>query len=164
MPTFASVEELRTAEGNELGVGDWIDVTQEKVDAFAELTGDHQWIHVDPERAAATPLGSTIAHGYLVLSMIAPAVMSLVQLENTSKLLNYGMNRVRFPSSVPTGARIRARLALQDVADSGRGCLYTLRATVEVEGQDRPGCVADVLTFAEFGIDASAPHQPSADA
>lgn len=149
MGSFASIDDVREAVGTELGVGDWIEVTQEKIDAFAALTGDEQWIHVDVERAAASELGSTIAHGYLVLALIAPAVMGLMQIDDARQLLNYGSNRVRFPSPVRVGSRVRGRLTLTSVAESGSGFLVDVAAVVEVEGQSKPACVAHVLTYVD---------------
>ena len=149
MGSYASDDQLREADGSELGVGDWIEVTQEKIDAFAALTGDEQWIHVDVERAAASELGSTFAHGYLVLALVAPAVMGLIQIDDARQLLNYGMNRVRFPAPVRVGSRVRGRLTLTSVTDSGTGFLVDVAAVVEVEGQSKPGCVAQVLTYVD---------------
>lgn len=152
MGSFASIDALRDAVGSELGAGEWIEVTQENIDTFATLTGDRQWIHVDVERAAASALGSTIAHGYFVLALIAPAVMELVRIDNALQLLHYGLNRVRFPSSVPAGSRVRGRLKLTSLTDAGSGYLVEVEATIEVERQAKPGCVAQVLTFVEFEV------------
>ena len=150
MPVFSSVAQLSSAVGSSLGTGEWIELTQEKIDTFATLTGDHQWIHVDVDRAAASPLGSTIAHGYFVLSLVAPAVMSLLQITNAKQLLNYGLNRVRFPSSVPSGSRVRGSLTLASVSESGTGVLVVVDATIEVEGQAKPACVAQAVTYVAF--------------
>ncbi|MBT2384108.1 MaoC family dehydratase, partial [Streptomyces sp. ISL-11] len=106
---FTSPEELRAAVGEELGPGDWLEVDQKRIDLFAEATGDHQWIHVDAERAAAGPFGTTIAHGYLTLSLLAALVPPLMRAEGARMGINYGLNKVRFPAPVPAGSRLRAR-------------------------------------------------------
>lgn len=155
MTTFASVEGLREATGTELASSDWIVISQEMIDTFGTLTGDRQWIHVDVERAAASPTGSTIAHGYLVLALVAPTVMESLQIADAEQLLNYGMNRVRFPSPVRAGSRVRTRVTLRSVTDAGAGRLVTADVVVEIEGQDKPACVAEVLTYVSFPSHAS---------
>jgi acyl dehydratase len=145
MTTITGLDELRAAMGTELGVTDWHDVTQAEVDAFADATGDHQWIHVDPERAAQSPLGGTIAHGLFTLSL-APAMTSkLLSFEGFAFALNYGYNRVRFPASLPVGARVRMRAALAAVEDIPGGAQITIVQTFEREGGDKPVCVAESL-------------------
>ena len=138
----ASVADLRALEGTELGPTDWVEVTQEKIDAFAEVTGDHQWIHVDPVRAADSPMGSTIAHGLLTLSL-APAFMeSLMAFEEFAHALNYGYEKVRFPAPVPVGSRVRMRAQVQSVSEVPGGAQVVTAQTIEREGGDKPVCVA----------------------
>ena len=141
--------ELKALVGSELGVSEWMTIDQSRIDAFADATNDHQFIHVDPERAAQTPFGSTIAHGYLTLSLVTPLVgESLPRLDGTAIVLNYGSNRVRYLEPVRVGSRIRARTELVDVADKGGGrWLLTTRATMEIEGSEKPALVGDILTM-----------------
>lgn len=150
MSQFSSLQDLRDAVGSEFGPIDWIEISQDQINQFAKLTRDEQWIHVDVERAAKSPIGTTVAHGYFVLALIAPAVMGLMTIENARVYLNYGMNKVRFPASVPAGARIRAKLNLLEVKDHGPGALFVVQATVELEGHSKPACVAEVVTYVEF--------------
>jgi acyl dehydratase len=132
--------------GLELGPGEWTEVTQEQVNLFADATGDHQWIHVDPERAAAGPFGGTIAHGYLTLSLLPQATFALMHVEDASAAINYGLNKVRFPAPVPVGSRIRTSYRIVDVAEVEGGVQVTTVATVEREGGEKPVCVAETLT------------------
>jgi acyl dehydratase len=151
MTTITGLDELRAANGTELGVTDWHEVTQAEVDAFADVTGDHQWIHVDPERAAQSPLGGTIAHGLLTLSL-APAMTSkLLSFEGFAFALNYGYNRVRFPGPVPVGSRVRMRATLAAVEDIPGGAQITIVQTFEREGADKPVCVAESLARVYVG-------------
>jgi acyl dehydratase len=151
MTTIAGMDGLRAAIGTELGVSDWHEVTQDRVDAFADVTGDHQWIHVDPERAAQSPLGGTIAHGLYTLS-IAPAMTSaLLSLEGFAFALNYGYNRVRFPAPLPVGSRVRMRATLVAVDDISGGAQITIVQTFEREGSDKPVCVAESLARVYVG-------------
>jgi acyl dehydratase len=147
--TVRTIDELRALVGHELGAGAWLEITQVRVNAFAEVTEDHQWIHVDPARAAQTPAGGTIAHGYLTLSLLPFLGQDRdgVKLELPSKMiLNYGMNRVRFVSPVKVGARIRARTSLKAVDDVSTGVYQlTYSQTVEIEGAERPALVAETL-------------------
>ena len=144
-----TVEELKQLIGQELGVGPWLEITQERVDDFADATGDHQYIHVDPERARQTFFGGTIAHGYLTLSLIPYLGRDRdgVKIELGGKMgVNYGLNRVRFPGPVRVGKRIRMRtrlLAVEEIGD--RAVQTTYEQTIEVEGEDRPGCVAETV-------------------
>ncbi|GAA2393904.1 MaoC family dehydratase [Streptomyces glaucosporus] len=141
---FASVDELRAAVGEELGVSDWLEIDQKRIDLFADATGDHQWIHVDPGKAAAGPFGTTIAHGYLTLSLLPVLVPQLMRVEGVRMGINYGVNKVRFPSPVPVGSRLRATGAVLDVAEVSEGCAQlTMRVTVEREGGEKPVCVAE---------------------
>jgi acyl dehydratase len=138
----ASVADLRALAGTELGPTEWVEVTQDKIDAFAAVTGDHQWIHVDPERAASSPLGTTIAHGLLTLSL-APAFMEeLMSFEGFAHALNYGYEKVRFPAPVPVGSRVRMRALIASVDDVPGGAQVTTTQTLEIEGGDKPVCVA----------------------
>lgn len=147
MRTFTSLDDVRKATGEELGTGDWLLVDQQRVDQFAEATGDHQWIHVDTERAAAGPFGGTIAHGYLTLSLIPLLQASVFQLETPGAKLNYGVNKVRFPLPLRVGKRIRAHVAVADVTELPTGLQLTLRTTVEVEDEPKPACVAESVVL-----------------
>ncbi len=131
--------------GQEL-LSEWREITQERVNAFAEATDDRQWIHLDPERAAAGPFGSTIAHGYLTLSLLVPLFgEALPKLDGYRLSLNYGLDRVRFPSPLPVGSRIRGRFVVQSVDEVSGGVQAKVLATIEREGQDKPVCVAEAL-------------------
>jgi acyl dehydratase len=135
------LERLAPRAGQELGVSRWHEVTQERVDAFARVTGDRQWIHTDPERAAQSPFGGTIAHGYLTLSLIPVLLAEAFPMKGFGTVLNYGLNRVRFPAPLTTGSLVRLRARL----DSVDGPTSTLTVTFEREGAERPVCVAEVL-------------------
>lgn len=143
-----SLEELRSLVGQEIGVGDWLEVTQERINQFADATGDHQWIHVDVERAKKeTPFGNTIAHGFLTLSLMVELMSKTVQVKIPAKMgINYGLNKVRFVSVVPAGSNIRARIALQNLEDFSGGHQMTWGVTIEREDGDKPACVAEWLT------------------
>ena len=148
--TVETVDELKSLVGQELGVGPWFEITQDRINAFADVTEDHQYIHVDPERAAKTPFGTTIAHGFLTLSLI-PALgrgRGGVQVKLNSKMaVNYGLNRVRFISPVKVGSRVRMRTTLQAVDEVSPGVLQlTQTQTIEIEGGERPAVVAESLT------------------
>jgi acyl dehydratase len=145
MRTITGLDELREAEGEVLGTSDWHEVTQADIDAFADITGDHQWIHVDPERAKDTPFGGTIAHGYYTLSLAPGFTAQILSLEGFAFAINYGLDKVRFPAPVPVGSRVRmtARLAgLEDVPGGGQ---MTLELTFERDGGEKPVCVARSL-------------------
>jgi acyl dehydratase len=147
MKTFDSLAELPPLTGQELAVSDWIPVTQQQIDLFADATGDHQWIHVDPERARAGPFGGTIAHGFLTLSLIPKMVESALEIRNLRLSVNYGLNRVRFPAPVPAGSRLRARIKLLECQPlAGNGMQIVWEITVEREGADKPVCVAESVT------------------
>jgi acyl dehydratase len=137
------IEELKTLTGQEIGISDWINVTQDMIDRFADVTGDHQWIHVDPERAKReTPFGSTIAHGFLTVSLLPQLSQQTITVNGDYKMrINYGFNRLRFVSPVRAGSRIRARFTAQNVTENE----VTWLVTVEVEGQDKPAVVAEWL-------------------
>ena len=147
MRTFTSLADFADATGEHLGYSDWHEVTQAQVSAFADATGDHQWIHVDPQRAASGPFGKTIAHGYLTLAMLPVLVSEIYRIENLTMAVNYGLDRLRFPSPVPTGSRIRAGATLREVKETSLGRLAYSRVTVEVEGQEKAVCVADTVTL-----------------
>ncbi|WOC12665.1 MaoC family dehydratase [Gordonia sp. MP11Mi] len=142
--------ELEAAVGTHLGYSDWLQIDQERIDRFAEATGDHQWIHVDPERAAAGPFGSTIAHGYLTLSLIPMLSGQVYSVEGTTMGVNYGSNKVRFPSPVPVGSRVRAGVEVVSVTATGAGLQVVNRVTVEREGSDKPSCVAETVSVMAF--------------
>ncbi len=132
--------------GTEIGVGEWMEITQDRVDAFAGATDDHQFIHVDPELAAQTPFGGTIAHGFLTLSLIVPMVAQIpFDVGYPVMGINYGLNKVRFPAPVPVGSRIRARFTLDDVAEVPGGLQLTRTVTIEIEGNEKPAMVAESL-------------------
>ena len=147
MRVFSTVEELDAAVGEDLGTTDWLEVTQDRVDAFADATGDHQWIHVDVERAKKGPFGGTIAHGYLTLSLIPQFSPQLFRLDTPGAKLNYGVNKVRFPNPVKVGSRIRAAAQVVDVSDVPAGKQLVTRYTVEIEGESKPACVAETVVL-----------------
>jgi acyl dehydratase len=143
---FHSAEELRAAAGREAGPTDWITVEQSRVDEFADATDDHQWIHVEPARAASGPFGTTIAHGYLTLSLVNFFLPDLVRVEGAKMGVNYGTNKVRFPAAVKVGARIRGRAQVLEATDVPGGVQIVVRITIEIEGGERPACVADTIS------------------
>jgi len=145
MRTFASLAQFVAAKGESLGFSEWHTITQDQVNAFADATGDHQWIHVDVERAAGGPFGGTIAHGYLTLSLLPVLQMEIFAIKGLAMGINYGLDRVRFPSPVPVGSSIRAEATLTDVKETPLGSLASVRVRVEVEGQQKAVCVADTL-------------------
>jgi acyl dehydratase len=145
MLTITGIDELKTKVGEELGVSEWHKVTQVDIDAFAEATGDHQWIHVDPERAAQTPFGSTIAHGLYTLSLGAVLTEEAFSLEGIAFGLNYGYDRVRFPSPLPVDSRVRMRATLTSVDEVPGGIQMKVTQTFEREGGEKPVCVAEQL-------------------
>jgi acyl dehydratase len=140
------VSALRDLVGTELGPTGWIDVTQERIDTFAEATDDPQWIHVDPERAAEGPFGTTIAHGFLTLSLCVPMLYELFP-PSEGAMVNYGVNRVRFPAAVPSGRRVRGRFKVLSVEEIPLGRRGTIEATIECEGVDKPVCVAELVVL-----------------
>jgi len=146
MRTFTSAAELIAAQGEELGTSDWLTITQEAVNQFADATGDHQWIHVDPERAKNGPFGTTIAHGFMTLSLLPALMHKMYTVEGIKLAINYGLNKVRFPSPVPVGSKVRATSTLTKVEDLGKGALQlTVSTTVSTEGSDKPACVAESI-------------------
>ena len=137
------LEELKALAGHDLGHTDWMQVTQERVNTFADATDDHQWIHVDPARAATGPFGGTIAHGYLTLALLIPLMGELLDVSGVRMSINYGLEKVRFPAPVPVGAKIRLGGRIESVDEvSGDGVQLTVDFTVEIEGSDKPACVA----------------------
>ncbi|MEU7379331.1 MULTISPECIES: MaoC family dehydratase [unclassified Streptomyces] len=140
---FTSPEELRAAVGEPLGYTDWLEIDQKRIDLFADATGDHQWIHVDPERAAAGPFGTTIAHGYLTLSLLPVFGPQLIEVRGVRMGVNYGTNKVRFPAPVPVGSRLRSTAVITGVDEVPGGAQVTVAFTVEREGGDKPVCVAE---------------------
>ena len=148
---FNSVATVLNAVGQDLGVTDYISIDQKRIDTFADATGDHQWIHVDPERAQAGPFGACVAHGYLTLSLANLFLPQLVRYERLKMGVNYGCDKVRFPAPVKVGARIRGRgevVAAEPV--KGDGVQITVRISVEIEGADKPGCVVDTISRLYF--------------
>ncbi|MFX0579217.1 MaoC family dehydratase [Nocardia nepalensis] len=146
MKVFNGIGELEQAVGTHLGYSEWHTVTQEQIDLFAEATGDRQWIHVDPERAAQGPFGTTIAHGYLTLSLLPLLVSQVYRVDGLKMGINYGCNKVRFPSPVPSGSRVRAGVELAKLEPTSAGVQVTARVTIEREGGDKPACVAEALS------------------
>ena len=140
------IEEVRAAVGRSLGTSDWFEVSQARIDQFADATGDHQWIHVDPERAAAGPFGTTIAHGYLTLSLSNALLPEVVEVRGFDMGINYGLGKVRFPAPVPSGSRIRAHVELASADDVPGGVQTTMLVTIELEGSDKPACVIESLS------------------
>ena len=145
MRVFGSIEDMRKAIGEQLGYSEWHTVTQEQISAFADATGDHQWIHVDPVAAAKGPFGTTIAHGYLTLSLIPMLVSQVTRVEGVRMGVNYGLNKVRFPAPVPVGSRVRAGVRLKSVDDIDGGAQIVNEVTIEREGGDKPSCVAETV-------------------
>ncbi|HXW81616.1 MAG TPA: MaoC family dehydratase [Acidimicrobiales bacterium] len=146
MSTVAiDLDGLRAKVGSHLGYSSWHTITQDEVNLFADATNDHQWIHVDPERAKAGPFGTTIAHGYLTLSLATSLLAEILAVEGPRFSVNYGLNRVRFPSPVPVGSNLRAGATLEALDDFEGGAQATLKLTFEVEGAAKPSCVADVV-------------------
>jgi acyl dehydratase len=146
MLTISGIDELRAKVGEELGVSEWHEVTQDAINAFADSTGDHQWIHVDPERAAQTPWGSTIAHGLYTLSLGPQFTFAMFTIEGFAFGLNYGYNKVRFPAPLPVNSRVRMRATLSSVDDVPGGVQLTITQTFEREGEEKPVCVAEAVS------------------
>jgi acyl dehydratase len=145
MRTITGLDGLKQAEGELLGTSDWHEVTQDDIDAFADVTGDHQWIHVDPERAKDTPFGGTIAHGYYTLSLAPVLTNEIFSMDGFAFAVNYGLNKVRFPAPVPVGSKVRASAKVAKLEDVPGGAQMTLELTFEREGGDKPVCVAETL-------------------
>jgi acyl dehydratase len=150
LPESVDFADLPAFKGRDIGTSHWVEVTQEQISTFATLTGDEQWIHVDAERAAAGPFGSTIAHGFFVLSCATGLLYDLFEVTGVTQILNYGLNRVRFTAPTPVGSRIRMGLKVTDVAEVSGGYQLTFGLTFEREGQEKPVCVAELL-FRYYG-------------
>ena len=145
--TFSSLEEISGAVGEQLGTTDWLTIDQERVDAFADATDDHQWIHVDEARAKGGPFGGTIAHGYMTVSLIPALSKSIFGIETDGPRLNYGLNKVRFPNPVKVGSRVRAQATLAELTDVPAGKQLVVRYTIEIEGEAKPACVAETVVL-----------------
>ena len=146
MVTITGIGELQARVGEELAVSDWHEVTQEAIDAFAEVTGDDQWIHIDPERARETPFGGTIAHGYYTLSLAPMFSYRMLDLQGFAFGVNYGLNRVRFPAPMPVGDRVRMRMTLANVEEVPGGAQISMLLTFERDGGEKPVCIAESLS------------------
>lgn len=150
MRVFSGADQLRAAAGEQLGTSGRMTIDQHRINAFAETTEDRQWIHLDPQRAAAGPFGGTIAHGFLTLSLLPHLVAQVYQVEGATMIVNYGLNRVRFPAPVPAGSVVWAEVALAEATEVSGGLQLALHVTVHVEGSAKPGCVADWVTRVYF--------------
>ncbi|HZZ48671.1 MAG TPA: MaoC family dehydratase [Pseudonocardia sp.] len=150
MRVFSGADDLKAAVGEPLGSSDWLTIDQKKIDQFAEATGDHQWIHVDAEKAKDGPFGKTIAHGFLTLSLLPIFGWQVYKIENVKMGINYGLNKVRFTSPVPVGSKLRGTYEFADVSDVKGGVQITTKVTVELEGSERPACVAEFLSRQYF--------------
>ncbi|GAA2521867.1 MaoC family dehydratase [Streptomyces levis] len=144
--TVNGLDELKKLAGGDLGTSEWIEVTQQRIDTFADATGDHQWIHVDPERAKEGPFGAPIAHGYLTLSLFIPLFTELLDVRGVTTKVNYGLNKVRFPSPVKAGSRIRLTARLAEVEDVPGGVQITVEGAIEIEGGAKPAAVLQSLS------------------
>ncbi len=147
MRVFTTLDEVADAVGEVLGTGEWLTLEQDRIDTFADATDDHQWIHVDHERAASGPFGATIAHGYLTLSLIPALGRTAFSIDTPGAVLNYGLNKVRFPSPVHVGKRVRSTVTLAACDDVPAGKQVTLRHVVEIDGKDKPACVAETVVL-----------------
>lgn len=147
---FSSAQALLAAEGLELGSTEWLTISQERIDLFAEATGDHQWIHVDPVRAASGPFGACIAHGYLTQSLVNLFLPQLITIDNMAMGVNYGSDRVRFPAPVKVGSRVRGSATIVRAEQLADAVQLVVRVSVDVEGQSRPGCVIDTISRYTF--------------
>jgi acyl dehydratase len=147
MRTFTTFEELEAAAGEEIGTTDWVQITQERVNQFADATGDHQWIHVDVDKAKDGPFGGTIVHGYLTLSLVPWLGSQVFGLETPGAKLNYGVNKVRFPNPLLVGSSVRAKVSVKEVVDIPAGKQLTLGYVIEIDGQDKPACVAETVVL-----------------
>ena len=146
MRTFTSGADLVASVGQEIGVSDWHEIPQSQIDLFAEATGDDQWIHVDPEQAKEGPYGTTIAHGYLTLSLLAPLMKTTYRIEGAKMAVNYGLNKVRFAAPVRVGSRVRVRVSLATVDEIPNGVQSVWSAVIELEGSSKPACIAEPVT------------------
>ena len=140
------LDELKSLTGQQLGVSDWFEITQQRVNAFADGTNDHQWIHCDPERAKTeSPYGTTVAHGFLTLSLVPVLIQQIIDIQGLKMMINYGLNRVRFPSPVKVGARVRMVCELLEVKDLRGSAQVTCKQSFEIEGEARPACIAETV-------------------
>ena len=145
--TINGLDELRAAVGRDLGTSDWLEITQDRVNTFADATGDHQWIHVDVERARAeSPFGGPIAHGYLTLALTNQFLPEVLEVRGISSGVNYGVNKVRFPTPVPVGSRVRGNVRLESADEVPGGVQTTMIITVELEGSEKPACIVEALS------------------
>lgn len=144
---FETPQELQSAVGKHLGYSPWMKMEQDRIDKFADATNDHQWIHVDVERAKKGPFGATIAHGYLTLSLVSSFMPQIFEVRGFEFAVNYGTNKVRFPNAVKAGARIRGGAEVLSVEEAKGGILSVVRVTVEIEGEERPGCIAEAVSL-----------------
>jgi acyl dehydratase len=140
-----TLQELERAEEQDLGASEWVKIEQRAIDQFAEATGDHQWIHVDPEKAAAGPFGRTVAHGYLSLSLIPALLEQVLRVKDARMGVNYGIERIRFTAPLPSGSEVRLQATLKSAERRGEGVLFRLGVTIEIRGQDKPALVGEVL-------------------
>jgi len=145
--TFTELAQLEAAVGEDLGTSDWFEIDQDRVNLFADATDDHQWIHVDEERAAQGPFGATVAHGYMTVSLIPALSKSIFSVETDGPRLNYGLNKVRFPNPVKVGSRVRAHATLAELADVPAGKQLVVRYTIEIEDEAKPACVAETVVL-----------------
>ena len=144
---FETPTDLKNAVGQQLGHSDWLEITQDRIDKFADATGDHQWIHVDPERAKSGPFGACVAHGYLTQSLVNLFLPQIIEVHGISMGVNYGADRLRFPAPVPVGSRVRGSAELLAAERTKDGAVQaTIRVSVEIEGSERPGCVIDTIS------------------
>jgi acyl dehydratase len=146
MRSFANLEAMKAEVGNEVAVSNWVEISQQRIDLFADATGDHQWIHTDTERAQSeSPYGCTVAHGFLTLSLLPALLVNALHMVDMKMGLNYGLNKVRFPAPVPVGSRVRARLTIQSIEDIAGGAQIVWGVVIEREGGDKPVCVAEFV-------------------
>ncbi|MDF2824546.1 MAG: hypothetical protein K0R68_1954 [Mycobacterium sp.] len=146
MRTFESVDALVAAKGEELGSSEWVTISQDEVNQFADATGDHQWIHIDPEKAAKGPFGTTIVHGFMTLALLPRLMHQIFSVDGVKMGINYGLNKVRFPSPVPVGSQVRATSTLTDTQDIGQGTVQvTVTTVIEIDGAAKPACVAESI-------------------
>lgn len=150
MKVFTGAEELRAAAGEQLGASNRMTIDQQRVNDFADATEDHQWIHLDPQRAAAGPFGTTIAHGFLTLSLLPHLIDQIYRVEGATMVINYGLNKVRFPAPVPVGSTVWVEVALAEATEVTGGLQLVLHATLQIEGSTKPGCVADYVARVYF--------------
>lgn len=148
--TITNPEQLLSLEGKTIGTTEWLTISQQRINLFAEATNDHQWIHVDEERAAKGPFGACIAHGYLTMSLASDFLDQLMTIENLAMGVNYGCNKIRFPAPVPVGSQVRGRGDVISVEKIGEAYQAVIRVTIEIEGSERPGCVIDTISRYSF--------------